>query len=221
MTTATSTGNLGRGATPFFTMWTRPRRTMRATLDTDPRRLVIPLAALAGFGNSLDNASGRSLGDGNNLPVWAIVLLCAVLGGVGGILTVYAGGFLMRWTGRWLGGRASAVEVRSALAWSSVPLIFSLVLWIPELALLGRENFTTPMPTLDANPLLFVPYSLLVLLEVAIGIWSLVVFLKALGEAHGFSAWRALGASVIAALLVVVPILAVVLPIAILAAALG
>jgi hypothetical protein len=64
---ATTTGNLEGGVTPFFTMWVRPRRTMRAILETEPRRFVIPLAMLAGFGNALDNASGRSLGDGNDL----------------------------------------------------------------------------------------------------------------------------------------------------------
>jgi len=91
MATMTS-GNLERGITPFFAMWVRPRRTMRAILETEPRRFVIPLAVLAGFGNALDNASGRSIGDGNALPAWAIVLLCAVLGAAGGLLTLYAGG---------------------------------------------------------------------------------------------------------------------------------
>jgi hypothetical protein len=81
--------------------------------------------------------------------------------------------------------------------------------------------FTTATPTLDANPLLLVPLAVLILLEAAIGAWSLVVFLKALGEAHGFSAWRSLGASAIAGLLVLVPVLAVAVPIALLAATLG
>jgi len=194
---------------------------MREILRTNPRRFVVPLAVLAGFGNSLDNASGRSLGDGNALPVWAIILVCAVLGSLGGLLTLYAGGWLLRLTGRWIGGRATAVEVRSAIAWSSVPLVWSLLLWPPELALLGRGMFTTATPTLDANPLLLIPLGFLILLEVVIGAWAVVVFLKALGEAHGFSAWRSLGASAIAGLLVLVPVLAVAVPIALLAAVLG
>lgn len=109
--------------------------------------------------------------------------------------------------------------VRAAIAWSSVPLIWSLLLWPPELSLLGREMFTTATPTLDANPILFVPLGFLILLEVVVGVWAFVVFLKALGEAHGFSAWRSLGATAIAVLLVLV--LAVVVLIAVLAAALG
>jgi hypothetical protein len=192
---------------------------MRAILDSDPRRLVILLAALSGFGNAVDRASGRSLGDGNSLPVWAIVALCFVLGGIGGVLSVYAGGFVLRQTGRLLGGRATAVEVRSALAWSSVPLIWSLLLWPPELALLGREMFTTATPTLDANPLLIVPLGLLILVEVVVGLWAFVVFLKALGEAHGFSAWRSLGATLLGVLAIVVPALIVVVPVVVVAAA--
>ena len=207
--------------TPFFTMWTRPRRTMRAILETNPRRFVIPLAVLSGFGSALDRASGRSIGDGNTLPVWAIILLCVVAGALGGLLTVYGGGWLLRLSGGWLGGGGSYVGVRSALAWSSVPLIWSLLLWPPELALIGREMFTTATPTLDAYPVLWLPFGLLILLEVVIGIWAFVVFLKALGEAHGFSAWRSLAAAAIAAGLVLIPILAVAVPLAILASALG
>ena len=214
-------GNLDRGVVPFFTMWTRPRRTMRAILEANPRRFVIPLAVLAGFGDALDRASGQSIGDGNNLPVWAIVLLCAVVGPLGGLLVVYGGGWLLRLAGGWLGGRASNVGARSAVAWSSVPLAWSLLLWPPELALIGREMFTTATPTLDAYPVLWLPFGFLILLEVAIGIWAFVVYLKALGEAHGFSAWRSLAATVIAAVLVLVPILAVAVPLAFLASAFG
>jgi hypothetical protein len=35
-----------------------------------------------------------------------------------------------------------------------------------------------------------------------IGIWSLVVLLKSLGEVHNFSAWKALGAALLAMVIV-------------------
>jgi len=81
--------------------------------------------------------------------------------------------------------------------------------------------FTTATPTLDANPLLLVPLAPLLLLGGVVRVWSFVVFLKALGEAHGFSAWRSLGATAIAGGLVLVPVLAVAIPVAVLAAAMG
>jgi len=213
-----TTGTLARGVTPFFSILVRPRRTMRAIIDSNPRRLVLVLAALSGFGSALDNASTSSIGDGNNIPVVAIVALSAVAGSLGGILTLYVGGFVMKWAGRPLGGRATQVEVRAALAWSTVPLIWALPLWIPELALAGREMFTTATPILAASPLRAVLLVLVVLLEVVLGIWSFVLFLKCLGEVHGFSAWKSLAAVLLSVLAIVLVALIVALPIVLVAA---
>jgi len=210
---------LARGVTPFFSIFVRPRRTMRAIIDSNPRRLVLVLAALSGFGSALDNASTSSIGDGNNLPVIAIVAICVVVGALGGVLTLYIGGFVMKWAGRPLGGRATQVEVRAALAWSTVPLIWALVLWVPELALAGREMFTTATPILAASPLRAVLLVLVILLEVVLGIWSFVLFLKCLGEVHGFSAWKSLAAVLLALLAIVLVALIVALPVALVAAA--
>jgi hypothetical protein len=46
---------------------------------------------------------------------------------------------------------------------------------------------------------------------VLIGLWGFAISLKCLGEAHAFSAWRALGALILAAFIVIVPIGLVVL----------
>ena len=213
-----TTGTLARGVTPFFSIWVRPRRTMRAIIDSNPQRLVLVLAALSGFGSALDNASTSSIGDGNSIPVVAIVALSAVAGSLGGILTLYVGGFVMKWAGRPLGGRATQVEVRAALAWSTVPLIWALPLWIPELALAGREMFTTATPILAASPLRAVLLVLVVLLEVVLGIWSFVLFLKCLGEVHGFSAWKSLAAVLLSVLAIALVALIVALPIVLVAA---
>lgn len=93
-----------------------------------------------------------------------------------------------------LGGQADSREVRAALAWSSVPFLATIPLWIIRIALIGRELFTSPLekPSLVSQPVLaylliatFVP-------EVVLSVWWLVVTLKALAEVQRFSAWRAL-----------------------------
>lgn len=92
-------------------------------------------------------------------------------------------------------------QVRAAIAWSSVPLIWALLLWIPELVLFGQDLFTSSTPRLDANPLLAVALIGFGLVELTIGIWAIVVFLKCLGQVQGFSAWRALGNALLAFLI--------------------
>jgi hypothetical protein len=189
---------------PWFSMWTRPRATIAQIVERDASRLVVPLAAIAGFGQALDRASTRSAGDTLDLPT--IFLVAAVAGPVGGIITLYLAGVLLRWTGSWLGGKASTEHIRAAIAWSNVPTVWALLLWIPELAIFGGEMFTTETPRLDANVGLAFLLLFLIAVEVAIGLWAFVVFLKSLGQVQGFSAWKALGNGLLALLSIVVPI---------------
>jgi len=187
---------------PWFSIWTQPRATIREILDTDPRRHVLWLAMLGGFLSALGQASIKNWGD--RLPLATILLLCAVGGGIiGGPLGLYLGGFLSRWTGRWIGGQATSEQLRAAIAWSYVPVIWVGILWIPELALFGQEMFTSVTPRMEANPSLAFVMIGFGVLEIVVGIWTVMVALKCLGEAQRFSAWKALG-NVLLALTVIV-----------------
>jgi hypothetical protein len=44
------------------------------------------------------------------------------------------------------------------------------------------------------------------IVNVVVGVWGGIVFLKCLGKVQQFSAWRALGNSVLATLVVLVPV---------------
>ncbi len=177
---------------PWLSIWTRPRGTIRAIVRLDPEKHVILLAALAGVGQVLDRASTNYMGDDASLLV--IFFIALIGGSIGGIISLYISGAILSWLGGLFGGQASAVEVRSAIAWASVPLIWAMLLWIPELALYGSDMFTSVTPRIDNQP-----WALLVLglVEIVIAIWAIVIFLKCLGEVHGFSAWKALGVSIL------------------------
>ncbi len=196
---------LPSGRNPWLTIWTSPRATMREILDTDPKRMVPPLALVGGFISALDRAAFKNLGDHLSLP--AIFLTCAIGGSLGGILGLYVGGALLRWTGRWIGGQGTSEQVRSAMAWSTVPVLWTAILFIPELALLGKELFTTATPRMNSNRSLAFTMMGFGAVEIVLGIWALVIFLKCLGEAQGFSAWKAAVNSALAGLVVLVPLL--------------
>lgn len=172
---------------PWLTIWVAPRKTMRAILDANPRRYVILLALLVGAGEGISNATDRALGDTTSL--FAVLALAIVLGGLGGLLSLAVGGWLYRWTGSWFGGVATSEEVRAALAWGAVPLLISGVLLVLQIALYGKEMFTTLTPRMDANP-----YPLLALgfLQVLMAAWTFFLVVKTLSEAHRINAWRGL-----------------------------
>ena len=194
---------------PWFSIWTRPRATIAQIVARNPTDLVLLLAALSGFGQALDRASERSAGDTLSLPV---IFVAAAAGGVvGGIITLYLGGLLLWWTGSWIGGRASGEHIRAAIAWSSVPIIWSLLLWIPEVALFGNELFTTATPRLDGSVGLTVLLLSFFVVEAVIAVWAFVVFLKCLGQVQGFSAWKALGNTLLVVPVILLPILLIAL----------
>ena len=194
-----------RSLNPWFTMWLHPRATTREILDTDPARLVIALAMFGGVLNALAHASVASLGDELSVPM--IFALAIPVGMVAGVIALYLGAALIRWTGSWLGGQASAGEVRAALAWGHLPVYFAAVLWLPYLGFFGNEIFMSEMPSVQARPWLVLVLLNLAVLEKGLAVWGLVTLVLAVAEAHRFSGWRSLGSIVMAVLVLIVPLM--------------
>ncbi len=119
---------------PYLTIWTAPRATIRQIVDTNPRYRVIFLvvlgtevAVLGGLLTGLPKGSQtwNAHPAGNRAAyVWRLLLAAMlVVGPVFAIISLYVSGALMRWAGGVLGGTATAVQVRAAIAWSSIPSI--------------------------------------------------------------------------------------------------
>ena len=190
---------------PLKTIWTTPRETVRRIIERDPAYGVILITCLLGLDRSLSNAMNRNLGD--RFSTSSILLLACVLGPLGGLLTLWIGSYLIRWTGTWLGGTASRAHLRTAMAWSGIPALVAMPLWIPELLVFGSELFTAETSRIDDSPAklaLLVGFSLI---ELVLGIWSFVLLCHTVAEVQTYrSAWRALSNLVLAGLVAVVPI---------------
>ena len=189
---------------PWFSMWVRPRATMRQILDSDPRRMVHVLALLAGMTGSLQ--AHIPVPVSGMIPLYGIFILKMVIGALGGLLFLYLFGFLLRVTGRWLDGQGDFVAVRAAIAWASIPKIWSALLFLPLIVYLGQEALN-----IDAVTLIWEPGGLLLMLPIGLiaivaGVWSFVVLLKCLAEAHRFSAWHALGSFLLGLVVLIVPL---------------
>ena len=180
---ATTAGIADRAWSPWRSIWLRPRDTIAGVVRHNPRHHVLLLAMAAGIADLLHRLSGR-------LPM--TLLLAVGLGALAGALLLYLKAWLLRRTGHWLGGRASAEHLRAAIAWSSLPNVVTLVLWVPALAVFGSELFATEMPCLLESPRLLVVFAGLAALHAIMGIWSFVLYLHCVGEVQGFSVWKAL-----------------------------
>ena len=165
--------------------------------------MSVLLVCLPGIGDTLNRASVGNAGD--KMPMGAIIGVACLLGPLVGLLRLWISSHLIRWSGSWIGGTATREHLKTAIAWASVPEVFALLLWIPQLLLFGSDMFTEEKPRLDARPVLWIPFIAIVLLEVVLGVWTLVLLCHTIAEVQGFrSAWRGLGNIVLAGAVIVV-----------------
>ena len=195
----------GGSITPFFTIWTEPRATIRRIVDTDPTRHVIALAAIGPAINALAAQWSKAISNNANLsPLWPLwVAATVVFEAALGVVSLYIFGAIFKWSGSLLGGVASRVEVRAALAWSQVPAIAA------ELILLIAVLMGVPMPaaqTAGTLPHIDPAFYKVLVVEGVLGIWGFFISLKCMGEVHRFSAWRAFVAILIPPFIVLIVI---------------
>lgn len=206
-----TTGSFG---SPYLTIWTQPRRTIRQIVDQDPRYRVLflvilgaELAAVSGLllkPDTLTQTTPQVSPQMLQHTLRMVSIGALVVSPLFAIISLYAAGVLFRWAGGLLGGIATPVEVRAAVAWSSVPTVVSTAV-----ALLGLITEATTAPV-SQNPVGLRPLlhqvNAFEVIYLLLAIWGVVIWLKCLGEVHRFSAWRALGASAIAVITGVVAI---------------
>ncbi|MCO6045120.1 YIP1 family protein [Aeoliella sp. ICT_H6.2] len=202
---------------PWFSMWTKPRVTVRQQLDTDPRQHVLLVAALWGFSSQLAN---QMIAQSEELPIRIATMFGWILGGaVIGMIWIFLLGWLSGMAGRILGGVANALECRCALAWCCIPGIWMGPLYLMiglYYLVVGPDAVPGGMPRQGQPPMnpwaafsLMPPWMFAIMvLAMIIGLWMQVLSCHALGEAHQYSSWRGLGTLLLTVLLMIGVIMA-------------
>jgi hypothetical protein len=184
--------------TPFLAIWTDPRATIRRIVETEPTRNVLALALVGGGLGALESAWFAALGHPATVSrLWPIAVAFRVaFGAVWGVIGLYAAGWLVGVFCRALGGVASSIELRAALAWSSIPGITATALSIAAvlLGVINPPHFGHHlMPKMNGST------AELGLLNGVLIFWGFIVQLKCIGEVNRFSAWRAFTAIILIA----------------------
>ncbi len=173
---------------PWLSMWIHPRKTMQALKGYDINHRLFVLSMIYGFQWMLGALQFFSFGYAFTL--FFIFLVAAVLSIPAGYIIFNFMGAFYYWMGKIVRGKGSFKEVRAATAWSSVPMIITILIWIFLMLLYGNGVFisgyekkligTAAMITAIAG-----------LGQLVMFVWSVVIFLHALGEVQGFSSWMA------------------------------
>jgi signal peptidase I len=160
---------------PFRTLWLNPGPTIERIVATRPRHLVWPLGILATIGGLYDQmASFAGAGPVAGLRFW---LGLVVVGAILGIVLLYVSALILNGIASLLGGRASTLTVRAALAWSGVPTILAFVIVLLIGVMAGGGG-----PARSA----------IAILVFVFGLWSAIIFIRMLARVAHFSGWRAL-----------------------------
>lgn len=123
---------------------------------------------------------------------WPMILIAALIAAPFlGMLGIVISSALFVWIGRWLGGVGTFQQVRSAVAWSNVPIFITGLTWLIFLGvfrgMLFYEGFFAS--AFIGRELLLV--TLLGGLQMVVSIWAIVILVAMLAEVQKFSIWRA------------------------------
>lgn len=187
---------------PWLTIWTEPRATIARVVAENPNRSIWPLAWVYGF-CSLMNLS-QSIELGAVMGTAGILILNALLAPFWGYVSFSIWSAVVAFVGKWLKGQGSFQTVRAAYAWSYVPVVLNIPLWLLMVILFGHQLF------LDLPNAQVLPYAEVMVLfgiliaKVILAVWSLVIYINALSEVQKFSVLRAIINLVLAGLILMI-----------------
>ncbi|MCS1382346.1 YIP1 family protein [Lysinibacillus sphaericus] len=169
---------------PFLSTWMHPKQTARYMIDAKSIGYAILVMSIAYIGAML-----TGLIDSNfllDVSPWIIVLFCVILAPISAIIGTAFSTLIFWLVGKLFKGSATFSEMFKGLSLAGVPFIALIPFYLIWL-------FTSPESLMDANymesaPWIFWPS---ILMTAVTSIWSMVITVGVVAEAHRFSNWKA------------------------------
>ncbi len=177
-------------SSPLRSIWFHPAKTIAFIAHENPgyRLFVLPIAA------GLVTLPTAALFASEDLEITIGFVLASLLafGPIGELLQVFIGAYLIRLTGAWLGGKAASPSIQTAIVWGNVPIVAMTILGIVALifSFFHSEFAEEPLRWGQSPTVSAIGWGLLVL-QAALIVWSIVIFLKGVAVVQGFSLRRA------------------------------
>jgi len=175
---------------PWLTMWASPKSTIRSIVDYNPNFRLFILSTIYGFVSLI--SSSQSFAIGETINFYLVLLLCLILAPIWGYIIFSISSFFVYFTGKWIKGQAKYKEVRAAIAWSNIPMIGNIVLWV-VLFIIFKQDILKNFPgsfaiTNSQRGILFA----ILLSQLILSIWFLVLYVNSLAEVQRFSVGKAI-----------------------------
>ncbi|PCI96138.1 hypothetical protein COB11_00220 [Candidatus Aerophobetes bacterium] len=174
---------------PWWSMWVKPKETIRNIINYNHSYCFIWLCLLYGFIESVHIAQGLSLG--GYLPMWITLLISIALAIPVGAISFSLTSLFVYWTGKLIKATGTYKEIRASVAWSNVTTMFSVILVAILIVTFGNAVFFRNFYEASFSSAKAIVLILILVVEVVLAIWRLVIFIKSLAEVQGCSGWMA------------------------------
>ncbi|WZY00198.1 YIP1 family protein [Bacillus sp. FSL W7-1360] len=200
----------------WLNVWVRPRQVMKQELSKERTRkdtwTFLGLAALCAFLMFIVQYKREYVSTYAEVLITAFI--CAVIIAP---LWLYLFAWLYKWVGSWFGGKGSVLALRVAMVNGVFkPQIIAGALCIPFILLVGEPHFLKgeafDLAVQSYTPLQTFSTLFAALIMFTGSVWTFVVQMHTIGEAHQFSAWKSLLVSVIIVVAIVLVYVFIIFP---------
>lgn len=189
----------------FTRIWTEPRLVFKYLNDNSYDKFIYALLFFGGISSAFGNASSKNMGD--NFSLIGVIAICIIAGGIFGWISFYIYAAMLSWTGKWLDGKGDTDSLLRMIAFSKVPSTVALVLLVPQILLLGNGIFKSDFNVFGNGVLTTIIYFFTVFIEVALAIWTFVLFVIGLSEVQKLSIGKSILNLLLPVFVLIIPIM--------------
>ncbi|WP_298121226.1 Yip1 family protein [Flavobacterium sp.] len=193
----------------FTKIWTSPREVFKFINTYKYNKYVTVLLILAGISRTFDRASMKNMGD--YFSIWGIIAFSILIGVIFGWITYYLYSALISWTGKWINGKGNTDSILRVLSYALIPSIVSLLFLIPQIIIYGNEIFKSDGDIVSGGIVSNVIVYGSMIIEFALGIWSIVLCVIAISEVQKLSIGKSILNLILPAIVIMTPILIIAL----------
>lgn len=176
---------MGEGMKIWLTIWVKPRETVRYAIEKKPFGYVLVLVALFGINHIL----GLPEAEGWDFSFPIVLLLSLFVGLILGFVKWFVEVIIYQYIGKAFGGKGQIREMMYAAAFANIPIIWSMILWIPANYYLGGIDYSTD-PELTSTQLTV--FAIIGAIEIMLIVWSIIILVQAIKEVHRISGLKSI-----------------------------
>ncbi|GAB0166577.1 Yip1 family protein [Lysinibacillus sp. CTST325] len=169
---------------PFLSIWLHPKQTTRYMIEEKSIGFAILLLSIGYIGVTLSEVIDETFMI--NWSPWLILLFCAILSPIGGIISTAFVALIAWLVGKLFKGTGTYLNLFKGLSLTAIPAMVLIPFYLVWL-------FTSPESLMDPDFAGSYPWIIwpAILLSLVVAIWNAVITVGIVAEAHQINNWMA------------------------------